>query len=65
MLLLDEVTVSLDVIVRMDLLAWLKRESEERGATVIYATHIFDGLDGWPTHLHYLKKGGATGWQGE
>ena len=30
-----------------------------------YATHIFDGLDDWPTHLHYLNNTGATGWQGE
>lgn len=64
-LLLDEVTVSLDVIVRMDLLQWLKKESETRGATILYATHIFDGLDDWPTHLHYLQWGGYTGWQGK
>ena len=30
-LLLDEVTVSLDVVVRQDLLRWLRRESETRG----------------------------------
>lgn len=64
-LLLDEVTVSLDVVVRVDLLNWLRMESERRGATIIYATHIFDGLDDWPTHLHYLNNTGATGWQGE
>jgi CCR4-NOT complex subunit CAF16 len=64
-LLLDEVTVSLDVIVRMDLLKWLAKESEERGATILYATHIFDGLDSWPTHVHYLSNGGCTGWQGK
>ena len=29
------------------------------------ATHIFDGLDDWPTHLHYLNIEGVTGWQGE
>ena len=63
-LLLDEVTVSLDVIVRMDLLKWLKRESETTGCTILYATHIFDGLDDWPTHLHYLSSTGKTGWQG-
>lgn len=34
-LLLDEVTVSLDVVVRQDLLMWLKKESEERGATIL------------------------------
>lgn len=63
-LLLDEVTVSLDVVVRQDLLRWLKVESETRGATILYATHIFDGLDDWPTHLHYLCNKGHTGWQG-
>ena len=63
-LLLDEVTVSLDVVVRIDLLKWLKRESETRKATIIYATHIFDGLEDWPTHLHYLCNKGHTGWQG-
>jgi CCR4-NOT complex subunit CAF16 len=64
-LLLDEVTVSLDVVVRQDLLRWLKNESETRGATILYATHIFDGLDDWPTHLHYLCNKGCTGWQGK
>lgn len=62
-LLLDEVTVSLDVVVRQDLLRYLRRESEQRGATILYATHIFDGLDDWPTHLHYLCNKGHTGWQ--
>ena len=64
-LLLDEVTVSLDVVVRQDLLRYLRRESEQRGATILYATHIFDGLDDWPTHLHYLCNKGHTGWQGK
>ena len=27
--------------------------------TVIYSTHIFDGVDDWPTHLLHLKKGGV------
>ena len=26
---------------------------------VIYSTHIFDGVDDWPTHLLHLKKGGV------
>lgn len=49
---------------RQDLLRWLRNESETRGATILYATHIFDGLDDWPTHLHYLCNKGHTGWQG-
>jgi len=63
-LLLDEITTSLDVCVRQDLLRWLTNESTERGATIIYATHIFDGLDDWATHLHYLTDDGKCGWQG-
>ena len=64
-LLLDEVTTSLDVCVRQDLLRWLVRESDERGATIVYATHIFDGLDDWATHLYYLNDSGQCGWQGK
>jgi CCR4-NOT complex subunit CAF16 len=63
-LMLDEVTTSLDVCVRQDLLRWLVRESEERGATILYATHIFDGLDDWGSHLYYLTDSGVCGWQG-
>ena len=64
-LLLDEITTSLDVCVRQDLLHWLVRESDERGATILYATHIFDGLDDWATHLFYLNNEGKCGWQGK
>ncbi|KAJ7744457.1 P-loop containing nucleoside triphosphate hydrolase protein [Mycena maculata] len=56
-LLLDEVTVDLDVLVRDDLLRFLKRDSETRGATIIYATHIFDGLNQFPTHIAHMSFG--------
>ena len=36
MLLLDEITVDLDVLGRADLLAFLRDECEQRGATIIY-----------------------------
>jgi len=64
-LFLDEITTSLDVCVRKDLLVWLEKESLERQATIIYATHIFDGLDDWATDLHYLTDKGTCGWQGK
>ncbi|KIO34054.1 hypothetical protein M407DRAFT_240886 [Tulasnella calospora MUT 4182] len=56
-LLLDEVTVDLDVLVRSDLLAFLKSESESRGATILYATHIFDGISHFPTHVAHMRDG--------
>ncbi|KAL2623651.1 hypothetical protein R1flu_003856 [Riccia fluitans] len=56
-LLLDEITVDLDVLARADLLTFLRDECEQHGCTVIYATHIFDGLESWPTHLAYVADG--------
>ncbi|KAM0914180.1 hypothetical protein ACQ4PT_011715 [Festuca glaucescens] len=56
-LLLDEITVDLDVLARANLLTYLKKECVERGATIIYATHIFDGLDDWPTDIVYIAHG--------
>ncbi|CAL8468267.1 g7807 [Coccomyxa elongata] len=56
-LLLDEITVDLDVVGRLDLLNFFVEECEVRGATIIYATHIFDGLERWITHLAYVSDG--------
>ncbi|XP_042451184.1 ABC transporter I family member 19-like [Zingiber officinale] len=56
-LLLDEVTVDLDVVTRMDLLDFFKEECELRGVIIVYATHIFDGLESWATHLAYIQDG--------
>lgn len=58
LLLLDEVTTDLDILSRQSLLQFLREESEQRGVTVIYSTHIFDGLDDWPTHCLHIKEGG-------
>lgn len=38
-------------------MSFLQSECDEAGATIIYATHIFDGLESWPTHLMYLADG--------
>jgi CCR4-NOT complex subunit CAF16 len=57
LLLLDEVTTDLDLLARQDLLAFLREETVERGTTIVYATHIFDSLDVWATHLCYLVAG--------
>ncbi|KAI5806556.1 P-loop containing nucleoside triphosphate hydrolase protein [Peziza echinospora] len=68
-LLLDEVTVDLDVLARGRFLNWLKGETEGRGCTIVYATHIMDGLAGWPTHVIRMTAGevrwfGTTGQEG-
>lgn len=58
LLLLDEVTVDLDVIVRSKLLNFLKTECQTRNCCVIYATHIFDGLGKkWCDNIIHLNAG--------
>ncbi|KAL8734482.1 MAG: hypothetical protein Q9166_001381 [cf. Caloplaca sp. 2 TL-2023] len=56
-LLLDEITVDLDLLSRSNFLAFLKRETENRPCTIVYATHILDNLAQWPTHLVHLHMG--------
>jgi CCR4-NOT complex subunit CAF16 len=57
LLLLDEVTADLDVLARADLLRHLREDSEQRGLTVIYASHVLDGLGAFATHLLFLSPG--------
>ena len=40
-----------NLIDNQDFLAYLKVQSETKGVTIVYATHIFDGLDDWATHI--------------
>ena len=43
-LLLDEITVDLDVLGRADLMTFLKQECEQRGATIIYVSMQLLGI---------------------
>lgn len=56
--LIDEMTMDLDIITRIKFMEWLKKESIDNKACIIYATHIFDGLNDWPTHIAHIKPGG-------
>lgn len=58
-LLLDEITVDLDLLTRCEFLGFLKRETESRACTVVYATHILDNLGDWPSHLVHMHLGGV------
>jgi CCR4-NOT complex subunit CAF16 len=56
-ILLDEVTAELDVLARADLLRFLRAESQQRGVTIVYASHVLEGLAAWATHLAFLSPG--------
>jgi len=55
--LMDEITSDLDIYAREGILNFLRVESEVRGATILYCTHIFDHLEGWASHLLHLSQG--------
>jgi len=58
-LLMDETTVECDVLVRKRLLRYLKEQCEQ-GSTVMYATHVFDGMASWPTHIMHVEPTGKV-----
>ena len=55
--ILDETTADLDIVSRERLLSWLKTQARDSGATILYATHIFDGLNEWGSRLIFLENG--------
>ncbi|KAK0100978.1 CCR4-NOT regulatory complex component [Cadophora gregata] len=63
-LLLDEITVDLDLLSRSNFLGFLKKETETRKCTIVYATHILDNLAAWPTHLVHMSLGKVKEWGG-
>ncbi|PGH13182.1 hypothetical protein AJ80_06428 [Polytolypa hystricis UAMH7299] len=62
LLLLDEITVDLDLLSRSNFLGFLKRETESRACSIVYATHILDNLARWPTHLVHMHLGTVRDW---
>jgi ABC-type uncharacterized transport system ATPase subunit len=54
--ILDEITTDLDLYAREGLLQFLRKETEEKGVTIIYATHIFDSLAEWATHVVFFSE---------
>ncbi len=60
LLLMDETTVECDVLVRKHLLQHLKKQSEDHHRTILYATHVFDGMASWPTHLLHVSARGTV-----
>jgi CCR4-NOT complex subunit CAF16 len=57
LILLDEVTAELDVLARADLLRFLRAESDGDGVTVVYASHVLEGLQQFGTDLLFLSPG--------
>merc|ERR1719261_1149642 len=59
--LVDEFAVELDILARKRLMDYLGAECEVRGAAVVYATHIFDQMDEWATHIAFMRPDRSLG----
>ena len=57
LLLIDEFTNDLDVVVRDNFFKYLDKECHTRNACIVYATHIFDNMDNWATDVVYISNG--------
>lgn len=53
--IIDEFVADLDILSRSNFFDYMTRECEERGASVIYATHIFDLADSWASHIAFMQ----------
>ncbi|KAL7439505.1 hypothetical protein ACHAXM_006744 [Skeletonema potamos] len=53
--IIDEFVADLDILSRSHFFDYMSRECEERGASVIYATHIFDLADSWASHIAFMQ----------
>lgn len=47
----------MDVLGRLQLLRFFKEECNERGCVILYATHIYDGISDWMTHIAFMSDG--------
>ena len=52
---IDEFAADLDIFSRNRFFRYLTKECKERGASVVYATHIFDQADSWATHIAFMQ----------
>jgi len=53
--IIDEFAADLDIFSRSRFFKYLTKECKERGASVVYATHIFDQADEWATHVTFMQ----------
>jgi CCR4-NOT complex subunit CAF16 len=53
--IIDEFAADLDIFSRSRFFNYLTKECKERGASVVYATHIFDQADAWASHIAFMQ----------
>ncbi len=57
LLIIDEFLNELDVVIKDKLFNYLKNEMISRDCSVIYATHVFDIVSNFATHINFIHNG--------
>lgn len=52
---IDEFAADLDIFSRKRFFDYLSKECKDRGASVVYCTHIFDQADEWASHIVFMQ----------
>jgi len=52
---IDEFASDLDIFSRKRFFDYLSKECQERDASVVYCTHIFDQADEWASHVTFMQ----------
>lgn len=58
LLILDEPTAGLDMVIRRDLLSHIRKFAAEQECGVIIASHFTDGLDDICDYINFMSRGG-------
>ena len=53
--IIDEFAADLDIFSRKRLFDYFTDQCARYGASVIYATHIFDQADAWASHITFMQ----------
>jgi CCR4-NOT complex subunit CAF16 len=61
LVLIDEFLSELDIVVRDKFFEYLIKECKSRNGAFIYATHVFDNVETWATHVAYISGGDCIG----
>jgi CCR4-NOT complex subunit CAF16 len=61
LVLIDEFLSELDIVVRDKFFKYLIKECQDRDGAFIYATHVFDNVETWATHVAYISGGECLG----
>lgn len=57
LVVIDEFLNDLDIVVKDRLFCYLDNEIQSNNGSIIFATHVFDNMQNWATHIIFMENG--------